>query len=215
VSGQIGRAADIVRWYAEAYNDIQRERDGRWKWLYADFQLLPNFPVGAYAYGLATDVAAGGAISRFRSWALDPRNPPLIYRPSEGIATQAALCVEKDWFHFKRHYLVGAPAAAKPVRVCEDPHGRLVFSPSPNVSYTVDGQFFRSPQLLIANADVPEMPSDFHMLIVYRAMTKYGYDQVAPEILSRAAYDGESLYNALVMDQAWDRFSFTVACPLA
>jgi hypothetical protein len=43
-----------------------------------------------------------------------------------------------------------------------------------------------SGQVLALATDTPEMPSDYHMLIVYRAMIDYGYLEVAPEVLNRA-----------------------------
>lgn len=218
VTGQSGRAGDLVRWYAQAWDDIQRDRDGKWKWLYANFQLPVASPNYAYAFGSANDIgdngSSNGFITRFRRWDLDPNNPPLIYKNTDGIAAQAQLSIS-EWTALRRTFLIGTQPTAPPTYVTEDPHGRIMFAPSPDTSYTVTGGYWKSNQELSVDADVPELPADYHMLIVYRALVKYGFDQVSSEILSRAQSEGEALYNALVENQGWSRFRIRLADTLA
>lgn len=68
---------------------------------------------------------------------------------------------------------------------------------------------------MTVDADIPEMPADFHMAIVYRALVKYGFDSVSPEILSRAEFDGARLWESLVNNQSYIRYSWTTNGPLA
>ena len=66
--------------------------------------------------------------------------------------------------------------------------------------------YWKGLQTLAADADEPEMPADYHMLIVYRALLKYAYNIVAQEILARAGQEGMPLYDALVLNQWHGRF---------
>ena len=59
-------------------------------------------------------------------------------------------------------------------------------SATSEATFTVSGEYFKGPQILAADTDVPEMPSDFHDLIVYYAIEKYGYLEAATEVLARA-----------------------------
>lgn len=214
VTGQAGRAADLVRWAIDAYNDIQREKDGRWKWLRADFTLDTTASDGTYAYSDCTDVEDAAAISRFRSWHLDQNEPPLIYRVSDGKATEAELVIA-DWPEFRRLFVKGTHTADFPRYLSVDPAGNLRLGPTPDGIYRVSGPYWRGNQTLAADGDTPEMPADFHMLIPYRALTKYAYNVVGQEILARAQADGQPLWNALVLNQSWARSTLYIAGPLA
>ena len=59
------------------------------------------------------------------------------------------------------------------------------------------------------------MPSDYHMLIVYRALLKYAYDSVSQEVLARAKTEGTPLYDSLVLNQWYGRFRIQLPEPLA
>ena len=44
---QTGRDADLVRWSIEAWNDIQRDKDGKWKWMLSDWTVDTVSPDGS------------------------------------------------------------------------------------------------------------------------------------------------------------------------
>lgn len=213
-AGQTGRAADFVRWVIEAYNDIQREKDGRWKWLRGSFYVDTVADTASYAYGDCTDVDAAAAISRFRAWDLDEREPPLIYLSSDGASTERELVIQ-DWPRFRYLYVRATHDSAYPGDVSVDAADNLYLGPTPDDVYRVTGNYWKSNQTLADDADTPEMPSDYHMLIPYRALLKYGYNAVAQEVLARIQVEGADLYEALKLNQAYSRFSLSVAGPLA
>lgn len=214
VTGQVGRAADLVAWYAEAYNDIQRDRDGKWKWLRRDFTLNTVVDDPWYLYSDCTDVLAAAAISRFRAWDLDERQLPFIYLVSDGESTETELQIA-EWSEFRRRYIRGTHTSAYPCYVSVDPANDLYLGPTPNDIYRVSGTYWRGNQSLEVDADTPEMPADYHMLIVYRALLKYAYNVAAPEVLTRATVEGSMLEDALAMNQAYSRFSLSTAGALA
>lgn len=205
VTGQTGRAADLVRWAIEAWNDIQRDKDGRWKWLRSEFTLDTTADTQSYAFTACTDVAAAAAISRFRAWDTDFENQPFIYLVSDGKATERELPFD-PWNEFRNLYVRATHTAAPPSQISVDYADKLFLGPTPDLVYRVTGHYWKSNQILAVAADVPEMPADYHMLIVYRALVKYGYTAVAQEILARAQTEGTQLYDSLVENQWYGRF---------
>lgn len=212
--GQSGRAADLVRWAIEAYNDIQREQGGRWKWLRRDFTVDTAADKAVYSFDECTDVADGAPISRFRAWHFDTDELPLIYRVSDGKSTEGELAIA-EWEPFRRNYVRGTHASATPRFVTTDPAGKLRLGPTPDDVYRVSGSYWAANQILANDADEPEMPEDFQMLIVYRGLESYGYDVVAQEILARVATEGGRLWESLLADQSYGRFSMSLEGPLA
>ncbi len=214
VSGQTGRAADLVRWAIEAYNDIQRQRDGKWTWLRGDWYFDSVADTASYASSVVYDTDDVAFISRFRAWDLDERETPLIFLSSDGQATQRDLLVKK-WRDFRYLYVRATHTATYPGAIAVKVDNKLFLGPTPDAVYRVTGTYWKSNQTLAVDADIPEMPADYHMAIVYRAIVKYGYNSVSPEILARAEMDGKPIYDALANNQAYSRFSLSVGPPLA
>ncbi len=214
VTAQTGRSADLVRWCIEAYNDIQRDRDGKWKWLRRSFTVDTVANTASYAYGDCTDVLAAVVIDRFRGWDLDEREPPLIYLSSDGASTEKELGVS-DWRAFRNLYVRATHTASYPGAVAFDAADNLYLGPKPDAVYRVTGDYWRGNQTLAADGDTPEMPTDYHPLIVYRALVKYAYNAVSHETLARAKAEGALILEALVLNQAYSRFSLSLPDSLA
>ena len=62
-------------------------------------------------------------------------------------------------------------------------------------------EYYRSAQRLTADADIPEMPSQFHELIVWYAIKRYGYREAASEVLSAASDFSKSYMRQLEANQ--------------
>ncbi len=214
VTGQTGRKADLVRWAIEAWNDIQRDAGGQWKWMRSAWTVNTVADTPSYAYGAVTDVAASAVITRFRRWELDDENPPFIYLVSDGVATERELPLA-PWPEFRRLYLRASHTGAPPSWMSVDPADLLYLGPTPDDIYTLSGNYWKSNQVLSADSDIPEMPVDFHMLIVYRAMLKYGYNSISQEILARARTEGQPIYDALLQNQGYANFRLRLPGPLA
>ncbi len=211
---QTGRSGDLVRWAIEAWNDIQRENNGKWLWMLGDCYFDTSASDDSYAYGDVTDTDAASAITRFRSWHLDERERPLIYLSADGASTERELSLV-DWHEFRFKYVRGTHTAAYPAVICSDFNENLRLGPTPDAVYRVTGNYWKSNQVLANNTDIPEMPTDYHMLIVYRALVKYGYNAISHEALARAEADGAPLWDALQHNQAYKRFSLTTHEALA
>ncbi|KKL39751.1 hypothetical protein LCGC14_2368090 [marine sediment metagenome] len=214
VTGQSGRAADLVRWTIEAYNDIQREKDSRWKWLRSSWFVNTTSGDQSYEPGDCTDVATDSAITRFLAWNLDDEEEPFIYLVSDGVATERELPLF-PWPEFRSLYVKGSHTASFPAQMSVDYADSIFLGPKPDDIYRVSGYYWKSIQELAADDDEPEMPANYHMLIVYRALVKYGYAIVGQEILARARTDGQPLYDALVLNQWYGRNRLRLPGPLA
>lgn len=90
---------------------------------------------------------------------------------------------------------------SKPVLFAVDPQKNLVLGATPDAAYVVNYEFYRTPQELSADDDVPLCPDRFHDLIVYRTVRAYGIFMSAPEVISRADSLIDTIYPDLCNDQ--------------
>lgn len=187
VAGQTGRAAKIVEWTDDAYRQIQVAHR-HWRWLQSEFQGALAAATQRYAYNAAgfIDVGTNAAIARFSRWSTKGDETDIgfsIYRTATGVSDEGLLHF-LDWETFYSTQLRGTPTApAKPQYFSVTPDDKLIFSPVPDAIYTVRGPYRKSAQALVADATIPEMPVDFHDLIVDVALIMLGtHDEAAPQI---------------------------------
>ncbi len=200
VTGQVGRLADLVAWVAQAYTEIQEAKD--WNWLRSTFTVNTVANDDTYAYTDCTDSRLSATISRFSRWWLERCNEPnvTIYLTSAGVGGENYL-PPIAWTDFRERYKRGTQTTGQPIHITIDPQNNLVLGPKPDAVYTINGEYQMSPQILTADADVPEMPARFHSLIMYRAMEKYGASNNAQEVFQRGGYEGGRKMRNLERDQ--------------
>lgn len=200
-SGIEGR---IVNYVKNAWIDIQAHPKN-WKWMWGRY-LAPS-PGGAPLQTIAnireytlTSVKSV-RVSSFRS-----------YLTATGTTDRQRMTWQ-DWRNFERATGVVDETAARPIRVTRDPSGKLVVYPKPDAAYSIEFEYFKRAQILAVNGDVPELPTDFHQLIVYEALKRFGKAEDAPEIIrlgeEAAGSDGNEgrpvsgLWRALIWDQEY------------
>lgn len=199
-TSQAGYHLQAVEWIADAYVQIQNRTN--WRWLRKEFTLNTTASDYSYAPGDCTDVDAATAIARFKSWQIKDRfNPAKCYLQSSGQGTEYPLTYI-PWDSFQYIYRLGSREEGAPTHISIDPSDNLVIGPTPNDTYVITGEFNRSAQVLAADADVPEMPTDIHMLIVWTAMEDIGFYEVADEIIGRANVKRRRLMRQLETQQA-------------
>ncbi len=200
VTGQVGELDRIVNWVADVWTELQNKHPN-WRWMRHGFTVNTVADDDTYAYGDITDTTTSAVITRLgRWWVDDPEDCAKIYLTSAGVGTQGYLTF-LPWEHFKSIYRIGTQNSGYPAHITIDPQNRIVLGPKPNGIYTVTGDYQRSAQTLSADADEPEMPAQFHKLIVYGAMEDYGFFESAPEVLARGKSKGLSMLRQLQLNQ--------------
>jgi hypothetical protein len=163
VVGQTGRAAKVVDWVRDAWIEIQNQRDS-WSFLQGEW-------TGTLTPGTAVYTAASFEIPRFARWGGDtPVSRSVTLRDPDQDAGQEApitQLTDPDW---RRRYFVGAHAQGRPVHYAILPDDSIAFGATPDKAYLMRGEYRKSPQILEANGDIPDMPERFHRAIVWQAI---------------------------------------------
>jgi hypothetical protein len=170
VTGLTGEAKRLADWIRDADNYIQT------KWV--NWKFLRS----TYSQGTAASVATLSAPADLRYW---DYKTFFITEPGETDKNPIAV-VEYD----KIKSEVLDTSETIPSRVIIMPDGSLYFEPVPDAVYTITADYYVTPTLLAANADVSAIPSQFHQIILGRAMILYSNFENAPEIKDQ----GEEIY---------------------
>lgn len=178
------------KWVADAWTSIQR-RHQRWGFMERDFSFQTT--AGVYTYA-PTDAAVN--LTSFREWKDETLR---AYLTATGVSDEQLLAGPVHVQAFRDLYQFGTMSTTqqRPITFAIDPRKRLLLGPTPDAVYTIRGQYYKAPQVLSADADVPELDSYYHDLIVFTAMEKYALYQAAPEVLARSQVEGGRLMREL------------------
>ena len=83
-----------------------------------------------------------------------------------------------------------------------DESNNLLLGPPPALAYKLRQEYLMEPSELTADADTPDMPNRFHMLLVWLALEQVAMFDAAPEVLARAEKNSAALRTRLLLDQA-------------
>lgn len=202
VTGQTGQALRLVNWVKQAHTEIQN-RHQNWRWMRSKWTVPTVIGTASYAYGACTDSRLSATISRFKRWIpFDDSGATNIkrYLTSGGVAGEGWMTF-LPWSYFQAIYGLGVQNNGPIIHVTIDPQNKIVVGPAPDAVYTVSGEYQMSALVFSVNGDTPEFPSDFHDLVLYRAMEKYGLYYAAGEVLQRGQLEGSRLMRQLEADQ--------------
>lgn len=193
--GASGRVLQVVGWVRDAYIDIQNERRD-WLWMRRTFSAPLIIDQIEY-----TPAQLG--ITDWGSWLPD--------LPAEGWynlsiyetgqQAQEGSIQQIAYQLFRERYKRGVHAHNKPTEWSVSPQGLLMFGTKPDKAYVVQGEYRQKPQELALDADVPQMPSSFHRLIIGEAMRLMARSDEAFQVLVEKSQQYERLRNPLVNDQ--------------
>lgn len=192
VTGQTQRLLKIVNWTASAWNRIQTDRDD-WRWMRASFTAPAGLVIGSPRY-----TANSFNVARFGAWLhATPRFTPFtICDPAIGASDESELR-EISYERWLTEYGRGQQTNGRPGFFAISPSDELCFGPLPDLAYTVKGEYQRSPQALVNNDDVPELPVRFHDIIRWRALMLLARHDEAPGALRDATIEYDALLDAL------------------
>jgi len=198
VTGQTGENKRIVNWISRAWGDLQAKRTD-WLFLRDTFTLTTINAQSSYA---ASDLTYEAGITSARLRLFDKQSLR-IYKTSAGKVDEIELPFI-PYEVYRTNNLIGQQVSGRPEYFTVDAKNNLLFDPVPDGSYTITGEFIKTPQILAGNTDIPEVPIHFHNLIVYRALIRYAYFEAASEVLDDAKMQDKALFNQLLIEQLPD-----------
>lgn len=194
VVDQLGDMKRFVDWVSDSYKEIQMAKRN-WRWLWDEVAIPVT--AGQREYTLVQIAALVPTFLRFAHW---KKNGFKYYVTSEGVAGERKLnerlfeaAYESEWGT--------PPSAVRPTTVTVMPNGALRLSHTPTEDGVLTANFYRTPQILAVDADEPEMPEHFHMLIVWHALADHGIVEAASDIYERALIHKGKMFAELMNDQ--------------
>lgn len=166
VVGQTGRLGRIVGWVGTAYREIQTSHPD-WLWLKDTFE--GNLLATTREYS-GNDLGAV-RFARFARTAKDT-SVATVYDPAIGLKDEGFLHFQ-PYEEFYQNFLFGERGAltGKPSHITRTPAGRFAFWPLPDKTYVARGLYHKTPQTLVTDNDVPELPEEHHDVIKWKALT--------------------------------------------
>lgn len=177
----------VVEWIDTAYEFVQNLHDGRWQFLQTEF----TFPTIAGTTNY-TKASVSPALTELASWKTDTFR---AYLTANGINDQQELEYIR-WDDFRFVYGRGSQSTltGRPILFTVKPDYSISFWPIPSDVYTVSGEYFKRPQVMTADTDVPLIPQQFQSVIVWKGLMYYGAYAGADEKYSH----GQNEYRAAV-----------------
>lgn len=188
VSGQSGEMLRVADWVGQAWLELQSKHDD-WEWMRSSGLLGAGASfttvAGTFVYPLGVGTGKTGVDPAvFNKW---DRATFRCYTTAAGKNDEMPLDLV-GYDAWRDAYMMGAMrlVQTRPVAIAVAPDLSLCVGPPPTAGYTVTGDYFRAPVAMTADGDLPTgLPSQFHMAIVYLAMTYYAGYEAAPEVIDR------------------------------
>lgn len=192
VVNQQGEANRVVGWVAQAYQEICQEDPMRW-WFLRERVSIQLPTAGKSEYSPAelgiTDLFAYD-IGTFRVAELsDLRDETFVFG--------------RRWPDFRDYWRFSSrrDVISRPLEVAVTPNRSLALGPLPDRQYYVQFEYVKLAPPLVADTDVPLLPEEFHMLIVWVALRHYGAFEAAPEVVMRAEASANEMMTRMFINQ--------------
>lgn len=181
-----GYEAALVAAVSDAWIDIQNERKD-WRWMRDTATFLTTQGQTEYT---TTEIL--GPTPRHKYWLKDTGYAMINgqYRP----------IINYNYDRFVYLYQNTTHDTVPDKYTIQDNNYSLIFTP-PDGVYTMKIDYQKSPQTLVGDTDVPELPSYYHLLIVYAAVEKYASYISSPETYQQYALQHARMMNQVMRDQ--------------
>lgn len=157
VVGQQGQLAKIIEWVKSSWLEIQTHRTD-WDWMWGTLTFDTVLSQDAYTTN-TTDIQTFDQVK--------------IYDKVLGISDETVL-VKISYDEMRKMSKVGTEQYNRPTHYAIRPDRAIVLSPTPAKIYTLVVDYYKTPQIFSANADVPLLPQAYHDVIVYKALMMFG-----------------------------------------
>jgi len=197
----------VVRYIANADQDIQS------RWFDWDF-LWSEASITAISGTSTLTTGNTGFPSTLGNWKLDS----IVW---DKTASTYQILEFLPWNEYRDIYKYGTVDSDVPELFSVKPDNTLDLYPTPNSATVVSAEYWATPTVLAADADVSAIPPRFQQIIIARAKMYYAENEDAPEIMAGALAQFEDLLDKLEADQlptqknrrmatAQDLFNFVV-----
>ena len=167
VVGQTGLNKKAVDWINRAWTEIQNLNDWNFLWQTGSFDTV----IGQQNYDPVTNLALSPTLNKWVNSSV---------RITESGLTGHLTYV--PWSTWSRTSFT----SAKPVGFTIRPDGALSFNTLPDAAYTIDFDYYRTPQQLSANTDELLLPEQYRDAVLYKAIIYVAAEQDAPELYQDA-----------------------------
>lgn len=126
----------------------------------------------------------------------------LVHTGSIGLSDQQpCYFLEPDEFegYYTRRSV--ATSSGRPIYYTVRPNGQISLFPIPDQVYVLTIKHRTNPSDLTADASTPELPAEFHMYIVYKAMTYYGLSNESNRLANTIPKLMGQMFHAMVREQ--------------
>ena len=186
------RHARIINRVADAWRDLQAERDWRWMRATLDVELTE----GTQSY-TGLDFSAAD----FGRWRLEDHTyAPFVY--VTGYQNTLSPLAFRHLDAFRQSWVYRVVGQTRPLEWTYDEDNALLLGPIPMAGISLRIDYWKEPTELVNDSDEPSMPSRFHMYLVWKALIDCGKDDAAPEIIDKARENLKAIRSRLMLDQA-------------
>lgn len=197
VVGQVGQAKRLVDWTASAWLEIQGLHN-TWNWMRKPFSWVTVAGTGDYLPSAVTNTLTGDPMTDLRYWYKDTFR---AQKQSIGIQDEQWL-VEWEYLVFRNTYRFNMQVQGRPVVFAENPQGKaIMLGQIPDDVYIITGEYQKRPTSIDVDEDIPDIPDEYHMLIVYKSLQSYGLFESAGEVIARAQSQYQALLTQLEREQ--------------
>lgn len=190
VKDHTGETRRLVKWVRDAWEDIQLSCP-TWAFL----KVQASMPVPLNATLLMPPEYAVGQVAE---WDIDSFR--MAEQPKGRSESERLRYEQFDWF--RDHTMMAPIHASKPQVVSIDWNNESLYVHPPNDKLrTLFYDYWRTPQILVEHDDVPLLPAQYHRLIVWHALLKYGTYDSAAEVIVRAQSEIGRMSPGLWRDQ--------------
>lgn len=186
-----GRVLRLCNAYADAWQELQSERD--WEWMRG----TTDAPL---TIGLQTYTGTALGATRFGRW----RREDATYTPYAYIAGSPNSIWPVSWWQldeFRQRWIYVNNGQSTPIAYTIDETQNLLIGPAPAVAYMLRAEYWKEPSSLTADADEPDLPARFELLPMWRALIDVATLDASSEVLAKATRSYNAMHNKLLFDQ--------------
>jgi hypothetical protein len=185
---QTGMLLRLVNWVLTAYEDIQNLHPD-WQFLREAFSF--NTVGGTQNYTLAILT-----LTELNNWITDD------VRVYSAVSDETWLTY-LPFNDFKYSYQIGPyrTSEGRPTIFTIEPDKSISLWQVPDGIYNINGNFYKRAQTMTLDANEPLIPSEYHMVIVWRALMYYGAKEGAAEVYEHGRNEYRNILRRLRFNQ--------------